>query len=96
LQKNPRDRLGSRGGAEEVKAHPFFRGVNWHKVMTKQTKPPDPYLAEYAKSIIQTSPYMAAGHPQTTGRPIGRDHPNYVHGWSFAETKNNGDGMKNH
>ncbi|KAH7279205.1 hypothetical protein KP509_37G010200 [Ceratopteris richardii] len=29
LQKDPKRRLGSRGGANEVKAHPFFQGTNW-------------------------------------------------------------------
>jgi len=29
---------------------------------------------------------MAAGHPQTRGKEIRRDHPQYVQGWSFAES----------
>ena len=48
-------------------------------------KAPEPYLAEYAKSIIQVSPYMAAGHPKTRGKMILKDHPQYIQGWSFAE-----------
>nr|AML76938.1 putative LOV domain-containing protein [Ehretia acuminata] len=29
LHRDPRNRLGSREGANEVKKHPFFRGINW-------------------------------------------------------------------
>ncbi|XP_055833124.1 phototropin-1-like isoform X2 [Solanum dulcamara] len=29
LHRDPKNRLGSREGANEIKQHPFFRGVNW-------------------------------------------------------------------
>lgn len=29
LNRDPKSRLGSREGANEIKNHPFFRGVNW-------------------------------------------------------------------
>nr|AML76705.1 putative LOV domain-containing protein [Actaea racemosa] len=29
LHKDPKNRLGSREGANEIKQHPFFRGLNW-------------------------------------------------------------------
>lgn len=29
LHRDPKNRLGSREGANEIKRHPFFRGVNW-------------------------------------------------------------------
>lgn len=35
LMRLPSDRLGS-GGAEEVKAHPFFAGIDWDKVTTSE------------------------------------------------------------
>lgn len=68
-------RLGSKHGAEEVKAHPYFRDTDWQIVLERRIKAPEPYLAEYAKSIIQVSPYMAAGHPKTRGKMIMKDHP---------------------
>lgn len=29
LHRDPKNRLGSREGANEIKEHPFFRGINW-------------------------------------------------------------------
>ncbi|KAJ1564102.1 camp-dependent protein kinase catalytic subunit, partial [Nowakowskiella sp. JEL0078] len=42
LESDANDRLGSpkRGGAEEIKAHPWFKGVSWPKVEARQTQPP--------------------------------------------------------
>jgi CTP synthase (UTP-ammonia lyase) len=68
-------RLGSKHGAIEVKSHPYFKETDWHTVFERRINAPDPYLAEYAKSIIQVSPYMAAGHPKTRGKMIMKDHP---------------------
>nr|AML79162.1 putative LOV domain-containing protein [Urtica dioica] len=38
LHRDPKNRLGSREGANEVKRHPFFRGVNW--ALVRCTNPP--------------------------------------------------------
>lgn len=38
LVKNPQKRLGAQRGAEEIKAHPFFKGINW--ALLRQEKPP--------------------------------------------------------
>lgn len=39
LKKNPMERLG-RGGAAELKEHPFLKGVKWIKLQAKELKPP--------------------------------------------------------
>ncbi|KAK1259896.1 Serine/threonine-protein kinase OXI1 [Acorus gramineus] len=39
LEKDPHRRLGFVGGAEEVKAHPFFRGVKWEMLAEVQRPP---------------------------------------------------------
>ncbi|XP_074578914.1 LOW QUALITY PROTEIN: serine/threonine-protein kinase UCNL-like [Curcuma longa] len=39
LAKDPARRLGSTGGADEVRAHPFFRGVRWD-LLADITRPP--------------------------------------------------------
>lgn len=41
LNKDPARRLGSGpGDAADVKAHPYFRGVNWEDIMQKRIPPP--------------------------------------------------------
>lgn len=37
--KDPYQRLGTRG-AYEVKAHPYFAGIDWSGLMMKQVRPP--------------------------------------------------------
>jgi protein-serine/threonine kinase len=39
LEKDPPRRLGFAGGAEEIKAHPFFAGVAWD-MLTELSRPP--------------------------------------------------------
>ncbi|KOM50754.1 hypothetical protein LR48_Vigan08g158100 [Vigna angularis] len=39
LNRETKSRLGSREGANEIKNHPFFRGVNW--ALVRCTKPPE-------------------------------------------------------
>ena len=36
--KEPENRLGARGGAKEVKEHPFFTGIDWEAVFNKKYK----------------------------------------------------------
>ena len=46
--KIPSHRLGSKTGAAEIKAHPFFKTVQWDEVALKGLKPPivpDPKVA---------------------------------------------------
>ncbi|CAG8631517.1 8397_t:CDS:2, partial [Paraglomus occultum] len=41
LTRDPERRLGSgKGDAEEIKRHPFFKGVNWDDMLAKKVPPP--------------------------------------------------------
>jgi serine/threonine protein kinase len=40
LEKKQEDRLGFQHGVAELKAHAFFKGVDWDKVLQKQIAPP--------------------------------------------------------
>ncbi|CAG8437090.1 2387_t:CDS:10 [Funneliformis caledonium] len=41
LTRDPEKRLGSgRGDAEDIKRHPFFKGVNWDDMLAKKVPPP--------------------------------------------------------
>jgi serine/threonine protein kinase len=39
LQRDPTKRLGTRGDAEEVKAHPFFAGLDWGAISRRELFP---------------------------------------------------------
>ncbi|KAI9290597.1 Pkinase-domain-containing protein [Neoconidiobolus thromboides FSU 785] len=40
LKKNANARLGSKGGAKQIKAHPFFKKINWDRIYFKKDIPP--------------------------------------------------------
>ena len=40
----PKDRLGSKLGAEEIKQHKFFEGIDFDELLRKQTKPPITFI----------------------------------------------------
>lgn len=40
LDKKQEDRLGFHNGVSEIKQHPFFKDVDWEKVLKKQMTPP--------------------------------------------------------
>lgn len=38
LQQNPRDRLGTHGGAAEVKEHFYFDGLDWNSLLRQKAE----------------------------------------------------------
>lgn len=40
LRRPVERRLGSKGGAEELKSHPFFSGTDWDAVLRREERPP--------------------------------------------------------
>ncbi|KAL4871770.1 hypothetical protein BDV12DRAFT_163809 [Aspergillus spectabilis] len=40
LNRNPKHRLGAKGDAEELKAHPFFHDIDWKALTRKEVIPP--------------------------------------------------------
>ena len=39
MNREPTERLGN-NGSEEIKAHPFFGGIDWVKLYNKKYQPP--------------------------------------------------------
>jgi hypothetical protein len=56
LNRNPQKRLGTANGAEEIKAHPFFKGIDWRKVINREYKMPEPYLKKRFENFIKLNP----------------------------------------
>lgn len=51
LNRDPRKRLGAGpGDAEEIKAHSFFKNINWEEALQRKLKPPKPYI----RPIVET------------------------------------------
>nr|AML79616.1 putative LOV domain-containing protein [Stephanosphaera pluvialis] len=60
LVKEPAKRLGSKSGAEEIKAHPFFKGINW--ALMRHEVPP--YVPRRQSKQGPASPVVANGTAQ--------------------------------
>jgi len=83
LEKDPSKRLGTKGGAAEIKAHPFFKGTDWAKILRREVPMPEAYLAKMAMDIIKQQPYLVAGHPHTVGELCPKDHTSYYNNWTY-------------
>lgn len=67
-------RLGTHGGATEIKKHPFFRGINWETLYEK-TAPFIPQL----KSMADTTNFPVDEIAKEIGnRIIPEDHQTYI------------------
>ena len=61
LVSNPEKRLG-KNGSSEIKAHPFFKGINWLKI--REMKPPfipelkNDYDTKYFENFIYKEPFI--------------------------------------
>jgi serine/threonine protein kinase len=89
LDPDPASRLGSNGGAEEVRQHPWLAGIDWARVHRKQYAPPiDPkHLGDNFDPVFtkRTLPPLVGTTDQGTTVP---GSGNQVPDWSFAEPGN--------
>lgn len=77
LVKDPMKRIGSVRGAGEIKAHPFFEGVNWALIRCAcPPEVPKPYRAELA---------AAAGVP-TLGQALAEEKKKAGTAWSHGDS----------
>ena len=52
MNNNPKKRLGFLGGIKEIKAHPFFKSLDWDKLQTREIRPP--YRFEHDDTITDS------------------------------------------
>jgi hypothetical protein len=89
LDRDPKTRIGSNGGAEEVRQHPWVAGVDWEQVYTKQITPPinpkenpDNFDPMFTKKELPAQ-------MSDMGRPASStDGGNQLPHWSFSEAIN--------
>lgn len=53
LERDPEKRLGAAHGAEEIKAHPFFKSINW-ALLRHETAP---YIPKQSGGVKAGGPY---------------------------------------
>ena len=55
MDRDPCSRLGaSAKDAEAIKEHPFFSGLDWHKVLNKEYPVPEPFIRKIDQKIDLT------------------------------------------
>jgi len=75
LNRNPHQRIGAGPrGADDIKEHEFFKGIEWDKVYQKQYKVPRPHVRN-----IKLDDAMA----QSIFDDLGIVDDNRLPGWSF-------------
>ena len=52
MNNNPKKRLGFSEGIKEIKAHPFFKSLDWDKLQTREIRPP--YRFEHDDTITDS------------------------------------------
>ncbi|XP_010524437.1 PREDICTED: serine/threonine-protein kinase D6PK-like [Tarenaya hassleriana] len=70
LVKDPRNRLGTKRGATEIKQHPFFEGVNWALIRCS-TPPEVPIPMEAAQPPPKFGPIDPVGFGSNSKRMMG-------------------------
>ncbi|CAG9801084.1 unnamed protein product [Chironomus riparius] len=88
LEKDPRKRLGSKKGAQEIKNHPFFRKIKWNVLKNKQYEAlmvptlKDRYdVSQFSEDFTNQK---AIDGPAENGPPVGPRATRYFRGYSFV------------
>ena len=77
LNRNPNKRLGAGPtDAEEIKQHPWFKGINWDSVYNRNMNPVKPMITRIHASTLST-PLATPGVAEPT--------KNKIAGWSFIK-----------
>jgi len=92
LDRNPETRIGSNGGAEEVRQHPWLADVDWEKVYTKQIEAPidprkntDNFDPMFTQKGVSPQVLGIESSGIQSGMQSAIENGNKLPQWSFAE-----------
>jgi len=75
LKRDRTRRLGAHGDADELKAHPWFKGINWDDVFSRKLKPPIPEKKKIPTTNSKINDKLSENQPK-----------HYIGGWSFLNS----------
>lgn len=85
LDRKPQQRLGARKGASEIKAHPFFDGIDWQQILQRKCEPVwKPRPDHVSGSLEQCGVQECLGRPETTSLLPGFSHNELVPDYGSA------------
>ncbi|EMD40811.1 hypothetical protein CERSUDRAFT_45181 [Gelatoporia subvermispora B] len=67
LNRNPKHRLGAQRDAAELKAHPFFKTIDWDALAKKQVTPPFKPAVESDESVANFDPEFTTADVREAG-----------------------------
>lgn len=82
--------MGTIGGAEEIKKHPFFKNIDWTKLFHRAYRAPEPYLRKRFENFLSMSPALQTNaevyeslRKQALFKGPG-EADQHIPGWSFV------------
>lgn len=91
LDKNKEERLGARLGAAEIKAHQFFRGVDWQKAEARELTPPfTPQIGDDTDTCLFERSTTQKPAVDSEGEMFEYTGENPFHGFSYVSTSEYG------
>jgi RAC serine/threonine-protein kinase len=89
LERDPNKRLGE---ASVIKAHSYFKGVDWEKILRKEVKPPYVPPVKGKTDITMIDPVFTSEKPTLNdgdGGYISQDNQKKFEGFTFIPEENN-------
>lgn len=76
LKRDPHSRLGAgKEDANEIKAHPWFEGIDWNEALRRKLKPPKPILKPILEMRLNLDPFKESNEAFKS-----------VYGWEYKSS----------
>lgn len=90
LNRNPKHRLGAKRDAQELKAHPFFNGIDWDALARKEITPPFKPIVESDESVNNFDPEFTSADISNMSRGDALDEDDPSEAWVSQSINQNG------